>query len=458
MDDKRINILRNFPINQAVNKMAIPAIIGFLVMAVYNMVDTIYVSWLGYQATSAAQVVFPLMMVASSIGLAFGIGGASYVSRLLGKKQFNRAKQVISITFVSSIVVGLMFYIAVILNLNTVLRWFGASPQVLGLAADYAKYIVFGSLFVLPSMVLNNTLRSEGSASYSMLGMGFGALINIVLDPIFIFGLDLGMEGAAMATALSEAISFFILLSFYIRKKTVVSLNLRLYRFDLGIYGQIFKIGIPTFARQVLTSIAIALLNRQAGVYGGDILLAALGISTKLVAVPMYYVFGMSQGIQTVTGYNFGAGQKQRVRQTIRYGFCASFVGALVMGGVYIVFSSIIIDLFRPTAAVKAYALELLVTMSLAIMLMALSNVVSVFYQALGKGKEAMVLSIARQGLFFIPILYFLPRLFGINGLIYAQLAADALTLLLSLLIYGRYLAKDGLSRDIQLAHKSELI
>ncbi len=187
MSDKRIDILKNMDTGKAITKLAIPAIVGFMVMAIYNVADTLFVSWWNYKGAGAVQVIFPIMMIASAIGLTFGIGGGSYISRLLGREKQERANSVVTTSLFTALVIA-VFYIAIVLYfMEDIVAMFGASGDMIKLSADYGFYIVMGAMFVIPSMVLNNSLRAEGSAKFSMMGMGLGSLINIFLDPIFIF-------------------------------------------------------------------------------------------------------------------------------------------------------------------------------------------------------------------------------------------------------------------------------
>lgn len=436
MDDKRIYLMEKAPVNQGVIKMAIPSIIGMLVMAIYNIVDTMFVSWLGLEATGATQVVFPIVMVIGAVGLSFGIGGGSFVSRLLGEKRKEDANKVLSTSVVLAFGTGILLTIGGIVFLEPVLKMFGATETIMPLAKEYGHFIILGAIAQVLNMTFNNMLRSEGSAKNSMIGMTAGAVLNIALDPIFIFGLGLGIKGAAIATTLSQFVTTGILLYQYIGKKTVLKLSLKYFTLSKEILTEIFKMGMPTFSRQLLTSVSMALMNSAAALYGGDITLAAVGIVTRTMMITMYIIFGLSQGFQPVAGYNYGAKAYDRLKQSLVFTAKLSVTIATVSGIVFFVFGEQILSIFRPTVEVMAVSKEFLVYFIVSLLLMSFTNVLGVYYQAVGRGKPALILSIARQGVFFIPLILVLPGLYGMQGVFITQPLADLLTLTLSLIFY----------------------
>ncbi len=448
MEDKRIRLLRDEKISTAVIKMSLPPIIGFFVMVIYNITDTMFVSWISDKAPGATQIVFPIMLIASSIGLMFGVGAASYVSRLLGEKKYNLAETVISVAFFSSVFIGIVYVIIVELNIVKLLNAFGAKEDLLQLSIDYGKYIILGSLFIMPSMTLTNLLRSEGSPKFGMIGMIVGSFLNIVLDPILIFGFDMGIKGASIATALSQFISLSILLSFYIRKKTVLKLKLTSYQFDTKIYSEIFKIGIPTFLKQLLISISMLLMNQKSLFYGGDDLISAMGITLKIVGIPMYFILGTGQGLQPVIGYNYGSKNIKRVKDTVQFGMKMSVIGALMSAIIFFPFARYIVDIFSNSERVIEYGIYIMRVTSIAIILMGISNTINALFLALGKGKIAMFLATARQGSMYIPFIILLPFIMGYEGVIYAQLVADILTVIIALIIYKWWMKKGGIESE----------
>jgi putative MATE family efflux protein len=451
MADNRINILKNEKISKAINKMSLPAIIGFLIMGIYNFVDTIFVAWIGTAATSATQVVFPIMMLASSIGLAFGIGSASYVSRLLGMNNKEKACNVATVALITSITVGIIFAVLSIFLIEPILKFFGSDESIMNMSKDYGIYILIGSMFTMGNMTMNNLLRSEGSATLSMIGMGIGSIFNIILDPIFIFSLGLGIKGAAIATTISQIISFIILLSRYIFKKTVINIGFSYYKPSKDILFQIGKVGIPTFFRQVLFSISLGILNQGAVNYGGATLLASIGLVIKILMIPTYVIFGIGQGFQPVLGYNFGAKNKERVVESLKYTLKLAFTVAIFSTLVIFVFDDIILSIFKVNEEVTRFSKLGLKLNVIALNLMAISNTISIFYQALGRGIESLILSISRQGLFFIPAVIILPLMIGYKGILGAQLCADIMAFVLSIALFAVYNTKDTLNKDMLL-------
>ena len=451
MEDKRINLLKEAPIKKAVNAMALPAIISMIVVAVYNVVDTMFVSWLGTQATGATQVVLPIVMLISAVGLCFGIGGGSFLSRLLGNKDYEKANKVTSTAFFTVVGGGIIFTILSILFLEPILKVFGASGTIMGFAKDYGFYILVGSLFQMGNMALNNLLRSEGSGKISMMGMAIGAVVNIVIDPIFIFTLDLGISGAAIATTLSQIITFSILLGQFLKHKTVSKIHIKYFTPSSEIYKEIFKVGIPTFLQQFLFGISIGFLNQAAVTAGGDNLLAAVGIMYKIIMIPTCILFGIGQGFQPVTGYNFGAKNRERVIESLKYSMLVSLIFGLVSAIILFAFGSELMSIFKPEKAVVEYGITGLKINALSMILMSFSNIIAIYYQAIGKGKEALFLSITRQGIFFIPVIFVLPNLIGLNGVFLAQPVADLLTMIITMIIFVPFVKNDRLTAEMGL-------
>lgn len=449
MEDKRIALLRDEPVNKAVNYMSIPAIVGLLVMAIYNLVDTMFVAWLGTEATGATQVVFPIMMLISAFGLAFGMGGGSYISRLLGRDRKIEANKVATVSFITSIFVGLFFMILSLIFMEPLLKFFGASDGIMEMAKSYGLYILLGSILIMGNMTMNSMLRAEGSAKLSMIGMAVGAVLNIILDPIFIFVLDLGISGAAIATSLSQLVTFIILISRYLNNRSIAKIAFQYFRPSKNIYYEILKVGIPTFFRQVLLSISLGILNQGAVIYGGEDLLAAVGLTFRVYMLPMYVLFGIGQGFQPVVGYNYGAKNKKRVTDSLKYSLMLSVMVAMVCSTLLIIFAENILGLFRATDAVVAYGVQGLRFYSIAMIFLAVTNTIGVFYQAIGKGKESLLLAIARQGLFFIPALFIMPQFLGATGILSAQLAADLATFVLSSIMFLRFIKKSRMENTI---------
>lgn len=435
MEESKIKLLSSAPISRAVNTMAIPAIVGLLVMAIYNIVDTMFVSWIGTEATGATQVVMPIMMLFSSIGLTFGIGAGAVISRLLGQKNYKKANIIGSTTIFSGLFIGILFTLFSLVFLESILIFFGASPDVMEKAKAYGFYIVIGNIFIICNMIMNNMLRSEGSGKISMIGMATGSILNMILDPILIFALGWGIEGAAIATTCSQMVTSVILLRGYIGHKTTVKLKLRYLEVRWKHYKDIMVVGLPTFARQLLVSFSMAFLNQSAGKYGGAELLAAIGIISRMTMMPLYVVFGLGQGLQPVVGFNQGAGSRTRVVAALKYTMCVNIIFTLIMTTIYFVSAPLIMKVFKAVDTVSYYGIKGIYLYSAGFLLIGISNTISVFFQALGRGKESLFLSISRQGLFYIPIIIVIPSVLGATGILMAQTIADIITTSLSVLI-----------------------
>lgn len=438
MEDKRIELLSKGKISKAVITMALPSIIGLLVTAIYNIVDTMFVAWLGTKATGATQVVLPIVMALGAVGLTFGIGGGSYISRLLGERDIEKAKMVSATGFYTAIGIGILSSILGIIYIDKLLMAFGATEAMLPLAREYGIYILVGGTAQVVNMTLNNMLRAEGSAKNSMIAMLAGAVLNIALDPILIFKFDMGIKGAAVATSISQFVTMSILIYQYIGKKAMLSLSTSNVSFNSGIISETIKMGMPSFVRQILVSISMALLNHVTAVHGGEAGIAAIGIVSRTMMIIMYVIFGLSQGFQPVAGFNFGAGDKERLKGSLRFTSLASVIISMISVIAILIFDDIILSVYRPSAEVLYIAKSYLIYLSFAIVMMSFSNVIGVYYQAIGRGKEAIILSTSRQGIFLLPFLYILPQYIGMRGVFLAQPLADLFTFALTILIFAK--------------------
>lgn len=422
--EKRTKMMGEENIKSVLIKLAFPAIIGMLVNAIYNIVDTIFVGKLGTSAIGAVSVVFPLFMLVGAVGLTFGVGAASYISRLLGEGRKSEADKTTSIAFFSSMIVGIVFTIIGLIYLEPILKLFGATDTIMPFAKDYARVLVSGSVFTMINMTMNNMLRAEGSAKISMIALSTGALLNIILDPIFIFTFDMGIVGASAATVLAQIISTILLLSYFITGKSYIKISPKYFSFSKKIYSEIFKIGTPTFIRQALSSIAIALLNVATSPYG-DAAVASMGITLRVISMAMYVVFGYGQGFQPVAGYNYGAKKFDRLNESIKVSLKWTTIFCIIISIIFMVFTKPIISLFSNDQDVIDIASKTLRAMSILLPLFGFQNVYATLFQALGKGTQATILSISRQGIFLIPALLILPKAFKLNGVIFSQPIAD---------------------------------
>lgn len=445
--DKRSRMLGEGDVGKVIAKLAIPAIIGMLVNAVYNFVDTLFVSWIGTNAMSAAQIGFPIFMILSAFGQLFGIGSSSYVSRLLGEGRKEEANKTATVTYITAVLSGIVIAICGLIFIKPLLNLFGATSNDFDLAISYTSILFIGSLFIMGNMTLNNLLRAEGSAVTSMSALVLGAVLNIILDPIFIFVFDMGIAGAALATILAQCITTIFLLSNYIRGKSMLKIKISLFKPSVEMYSEIFKIGIPTLIRQLLASFAIGIMNKAAAGYGTEVV-AGIGIVSKVFMLGFYSLLGYTQGFLPVAGFNYGAKKYDRLLDATKIGIKVSTIYCIVVFAVFMIFSRPIVMIFRPEAAVADIAVKGLRIWSLSFPLLGFSILINMLFQAMGKAKEAAVLSVSRQGFILIPLLLILPKVFGLNGILFAQPLADVLTFILTAILGGRVCKKISVLKD----------
>ena len=439
--DKRTRLMGEAPIPKAVMKIAIPAIIGMLVMAIYNLVDTLFVSRLGTSATGAVTVAFPLFMLVAAIGLTFGIGSGSYISRMLGAKKTDEVNRAASTAFYLTIATGLIFSILGMIFIEPLLNAFGATETIMVHAKDYVFILLGVATIQMSNMTMNNMLRSEGSAFISMAGLAVGALLNIALDPIFIFVFDMGVAGAAVATAISQGISFIILIQYYTRHKSIARIKIKLITLKKYLLGQIMKIGLPTFLRQTLQSVAAALLIVAARKYG-DSAIAAVGIFNRVIFMSLGVVFGFGQGFQPVAGYNFGAHQFGRLRESIKFSIIVTTIFCFLSAIIFFIFSSQILMAFNADSETKRIGVIAFRYFSFMLPFLGFSVIITVLFQAMGHGTAALILSIARQGVFYIPLILILPQIFNLNGIFMSQPIADFLTMIVTIFFARKVFAE----------------
>ena len=416
------------PIPNLVSRLAVPTIISMLVSSIYNMADTFFVAKLGTSAAGAVGIVFSLMAVIQAIGFGLGMGSGSNISRLLGQQKNKEADIIASTGFFSAITFGLILTFFGTIFIDYLMKNLGATETILPYAKDYAKYILFGAPVMCASFVMNNILRSEGKAALSMVGITFGGILNIILDPVFIFVFKLGISGAAIATLLSQCISFSLLLSCFIRKKSTTKLHIKNVSKKIGTYFLIIKTGLPSLCRQALASTATIFLNVSASFYG-DSAVAAMSIVGRIFMFTMSAMIGLGQGFQPVLGYNYGAKKYDRVREAI---FFTGKVGTVVMTSFAVIgfiFAEDMMKVFRKedleVIVIGAFAIKI---QCLALPTHPMIVVSNMTLQIVGKSWQGTFLSAARQGIFFLPLIIIFSQAMGLTGIQITQPVADVLT------------------------------
>ena len=425
---KKMELLGSTSIPKALLAMGIPTMIGMLVNAFYNLVDAYFVGGLGESQMGAISVVYPLGQVVVGLGLLFGNGAASYISRLLGRGDKENANKVASTALYSSISVGAVIIIISMMFLHPILKLLGATDSILPFAATYASIYIVSCIFNVFNVTMNNIVTSEGAAKTTMCALLTGAVLNIALDPLFIYVFDLGVAGAAIATAISQVVSTCVYLTYIFRKKSVFHFRVKDCTYTKETISEIFKIGIPTLVFQILTSVSISLINNAAGNYG-DSAIAGMGVVTRLISMGSLSVFGFIKGFQPIAGYSYGAKKFDRLREAIKTSILWSTVFCVIFGVILALFPTAIVSQFtKGDAEMIRIGAASLRANGISIMLFGFYTVYSSLFLALGKGREGFILGACRQGICFIPVILLLPIVWGLNGIMYAQPIADVLS------------------------------
>ena len=435
--EQRTRMMLNEPVSRLISRLALPSIISMLITSIYNMADTFFVSQLGTSASGAVGVIFSAMAMIQAISFTIGMGSGTNVSRALGAGQDEEARAFCSVGVITAFLTGVVLAALGLSSLDWLVRFLGATETIAPYAKAYATYIFYATPFMMSSFVMNNLLRFQGLAMYGMVGITTGGILNMILDPILIFGLNLGTAGAAIATGISQTVSFTILLIMCNTRPGAISISLRRFRPSLRMYGRILYNGLPSLGRQGIASVATVMLNTAAGVYG-DAAIAALSIVSRFVMFINSAVIGFGQGFQPVCGFNFGAGRYTRVREAFRFSVKVATLILVVLVAVFLPLSRTIITIFRPDDPDVIRIGTLAMQLQLATMpLWGLIIMSNMFTQSIGYGVRATIIAAARQGICLIPMLVILPRTLGLLGIQAAQPVADVLSLALSIAIVG---------------------
>jgi putative MATE family efflux protein len=436
------------PVNRLIPNLAIPAIISMMISMIYNLVDAYFVGKLGTSASAAIGIMISIQAIFQAIGFMNGHGSGSIISQRLGMGDYKAVRKLASIGFFSSIFMSLIIVIPSLLFLSPLMRFLGSTETILPYARIYGFYILISQPALAASCVMNNILRYEGKAFYAMIGLVSGGVLNMVGDPILMFGFDLGMHGAGLSTAISQYISFFILLFMFKSDKTISTISFKAFTrgFSLPVYRSVLKNGLPSLLRQSLNSISAMTLNISARPFGGDATIAAMAIVGRIMMFVTASMIGIGQGLQPVASYNYGAGKYSRLRD----GFFFTWkLGELLMGILALfcfIFPEPLIRIFRDDPDVIAVGVKALRFQCIAAILQPLSMVANMMFQSMGLSKQASFLATLRNGLYYIPILIILPRIKGLAGIQSAQMVADIFTTLTTLpfvINFMRKLPKD---------------
>ena len=429
------------PVSKLILTLSVPTIITMLVTNIYNLVDTAFVGQLGTSASGAVGVVFGLMAILQAIGFMFGQGSGSIIARYLGHKKIQEASRTASTGFFCSLAFGVICAAVCFLLLDPLVRLLGSTETIAPFAKTYISYILIAAPFTISSFVMNNILRYEGRAMLGMIGMITGAILNIAGDQIFMFVLGMGIAGAGLSTALSQFISFCILLSMFLFGKTTVKLKLTLVSLKPAHLANIAATGLPSLLRQGLNSVVTIILNSCAGVYG-DAAIAAMSIVSRIIFFVFSIGLGVGQGFQPVSGFNYGAERYDRVRSAFRFMLilaeCVIVAGALVV----FLFSGSLIGLFRDDPEVIEIGTRALKLQCVSLLFLPICMAAEMLYQSTGHKLGASVLSSLRSGLLFIPILLILSQVRGLPGIQEAQPLANTLAAFPAILLIRRFFQK----------------
>ncbi len=431
-EKKQFEKMTRTPIPKLVIQLGIPTTISMLVTSLYNMADTFFIGKYGTSASGAIGVVFGLMAIIQAFGFMYGQGAGSISSRALGAKDQKLASRYSSTGFFAALLTGFMILALGLLFINPLMRLLGSTETILPYARTYAVFILIAAPFMCASCVLNNVLRFEGQALFAMVGLASGGLLNIFGDWILMAHFEMGVLGAGISTAVSQTVSFFILLSMFWRGKTSAKLSIRNTSRDIHDLLLICKTGFPSLVRQGLTSISTMLLNDRAGVYG-DAAVAAMSIVNRICFFTFATALGIGQGFQPICAFNYGAKRYDRVKKAFYFTFA---VGEIFLGSVALIglqFTEPLIAIFRDDPEVVRIGAAALAAQFVGQIFQPLAVCTNMMFQSVGKTGVATLLSMLRGGLFFLPILLILSSLFELAGVQYAQAAADVLTTFVAL-------------------------
>lgn len=448
---ERSEMLGKEKINRLLFRLSLPATVGMVVNALYNLVDTIFVGrGVGTLAIGGLTIAFPIQMIVMGFAQMIGIGAASAVSRSLGAKDVERADLITGNAFLSiAIISGLTMSLGLIF-VDPLLRLFGATNTLLPFAKEYISIIFLGSIFFSFAVSSNNLIRAEGNARVAMFTMIIGTGINIILDPIFIFIFELGIRGAALATVLSQFISFIYILRYLYSGQSSLNVKLHHFKLKMNIIKEIFAIGSAAFARQVAGSVIAILVNNSLRIYGGDLAISIYGIVNRLIMFLFMPLFGVIQGMQPIAGFNYGAKQINRVKEVVKLSIIVTTTLALLGTMIAEFIPGIIMKIFgiEPSLITTgSYAIRIVVAM---VPVIGIQVVGATYFQSIGKAIPSLILSLSRQVLFFIPILLIMPRYFGLTGVWISFPLADLLSTIITIVLLKNEINK--LNQEMTLA------
>jgi len=424
--------MSEMPVSRAIIHMAIPSVLSMLVNILYNLTDTFFIGKLNDPIQVAAvSISLPLFTLQMAIAGIFGIGGGSYLSRLLGKKEYNLAKETTTTAVFSSLIASILLGVVGILTIPAFLKAVNASAENALYARQYMFYILLGSPFVLMKFTMVQLIRAEGAAKQAMYGLFIGTGVNIVLDPLFIFVFNMGVTGAAIATVIGQALGMLYYFYYYFRCHSLACPSLKYLHLRREIYKQILLIGIPASLGQVMMSIGNMISYNLASAYG-DLSVAALGVVSRVFSIPIFVFIGLSIGSQPLVGYNYGAGDYIRMKRIIRTAITISLYLGAFFTLLFAIFPEMLVQIFIKDQELVAIGAAILEAYVFSIPFAAVGMILMSSLQAMGKALPALIVSLSRQGIIYIPAILILSQIYGFPGLIYSMPLADSLTTVIS--------------------------
>lgn len=434
-NQNKITEMENGEITKLLFKFGIPTTLGMLIMAFYNLVDGFFIGGLGTNQMAAVSLVYPITLIITGLGVLFGCGAGSIISRALGDSDYDKVSKYTSTTIWAGTLAGIVVISTMLIGINPLLHLLGANAATFSYAKIYAKIIMVGLAFSMYNIICNHIIVSEGATGFSASALITGGVLNMILDPVFVYIFNFGVEGVAYATLISSMISTALYTVYLFSKKTTLGFSITKLKFSIEIFSNIFKIGVPPLAFQILISLSLCITNMVAVKYGNQTV-AALGIVNRILSMEMMAVFGFLKGFQPLVGYNYGAGNTDRVHGLTKKSSFIVTVFCIIFNLICILFSKEILMLFnKESADVINFGMKVLRSSSITYMTLGFQLVYASYFLAVGKAKEGGILSIVRQGIVLIPLLFILTSLFGKTGLIFAQPISDLVACIVTVII-----------------------
>ena len=441
-NNKNLEVFSNMPVPKAVMKNALPAMAAMLMVLVYNLADTFFIGQThNALLVAAVSLATPVYLIFMSLGTLFGIGGTSVISRALGEGNKEKARKSCAFCFWGCVFVGILLAALILIFIDPILNLIGASADTYEYAKSYLSIIVFAGPFVLISNCYGNVVRTEGESGKAMLGLLLGNLVNVILDPIFILALGLDIKGAAIATVIGNIVGAGFYISYFLKGKSMLSIRLKDFTVKQGIATSVLAIGVPAALGDVLMSVSQIIINSQMSHYG-DMSVAGMGVAMKVITITGMICMGLGQGVQPILGYCVGAKTWKRFKEVFKFTIIFALILGTVLATICYVFTNQIVSAFLTDQTAFAYAVQF------ARILLSTSFLFGVFYvlvnalQAMGAATSALLISMSRQGIIFIPVLFILQAVIGMTGLVWAQPVADVLSILIAAILFGKTMKK----------------